>query len=174
MTLVPTHITDSILERYHPELKRLAKAVEIIEHGEIALSPLPNGNYAVRSHSKGGPVHYQVNPRYESCTCPDAKEYSNGQGNVTKPAMLCKHLLAYLIAREMNLLSASPLAIEWERAMHGTWAADTADIELALDNAETNGLIVGLDHQPENVIADRERLVAQQRSARGEWFEELF
>lgn len=97
---IPQSIIDAIRLRYHPDETRLSKAIAIVEAGEV--STLPNGNFAVKSHSKNAPVVYQYNPRYESCTCKDGSAIVSGDGTLLREANLCKHAISLLLLREMN------------------------------------------------------------------------
>ncbi len=93
-------VVATVFEKYHIESQRFAKAVQIVLDDEIAVKPLPNGNYEAKSHTKGAPTFYQVNPIYETCTCPDGKVH------------LCAHYSAYLLVREQLFENAKQLAVD--------------------------------------------------------------
>lgn len=86
-------------KKYNLEVGRLLRARDIVTRGEIRL--LPNGNFAVRSHTKNAPPEYQVNPRFESCQCYDANMQWS-QGVLVKEAQICKHIASYLLLRELD------------------------------------------------------------------------
>lgn len=87
-------ISLAIQKRYSVDALRMYKAVAIVEAKQI--HHLPSGNYEVVSQCD--PNHrYQVNPRFESCNCPDCEK----NGNV------CKHLLAWkLIGKTQSDIDA--------------------------------------------------------------------
>lgn len=117
-------ITLGIQKRYGADALRMYKAVAIVKAGQI--KQLPSGNYEVVSQCD--PNHrYQVNPRFESCNCPDCE----ARGNV------CKHLLAWkLIGKTQSDIDAQ--------------AEERRGLELA------ENIIAGLPSQemPANRVAD--------------------
>lgn len=148
MNIPSADVIERVQKRYLLDPKRVSRALGILERDEIEL--LPSGNYSVRSHSKGAPVTYSINPQYESCNCIDAKDwYDNGvlvrRGNV------CKHLCALLLLREM------------QRDEQFARARETA----LLTQVPQVAIIV------RDPIADREHLYKSAQPARTEWTEEL-
>lgn len=175
-------------KKYNLEVGRLLRARDIVQRGEIRL--LPNGNFAVRSHTKGAPPEYQVNPRFESCQCHDANMQWNN-GVLVKEAQVCKHLSAFLLVREMDLdLESLAFALMREQAI------ETQEPRLALFRAEyffretdSFGIEDALNDTTEREywgdspslfpspmeIEERERKAREQRDARDrtEWEEEI-
>ncbi len=147
------NVIDSVANKYHVEASRLAKAVQIVLQNEISPKPYPNGNYAVKSHTKGAPTAYQVDPRYESCNCPDGSNIVSGDGTLLRYANLCKHYIAYLLMREQLFENAKQLAV------------DTGIPQLAVTYRTIR----------ESVIDRREAQVKAEHAAqpRTEWYEEL-
>ncbi len=94
----------SVEKRYSVEISRLRKGVQIVLADEISLKPLPSGNYEVKSHTKGAPTAYLINPNYESCTCPDGNPIVSHDGSLLRQANLCKHMVSFLLIREQGLI----------------------------------------------------------------------
>jgi len=98
--MITTQIALAVQRRYDIAASRMYNAARIVNANQI--QRLASGNYAVISQSDPRKT-YSINPKHESCTCPNATDVVkivNGVKTVVKHGELCKHLTAWLLMRE--------------------------------------------------------------------------